>query len=406
MEIVKKIQFNIPQPIESTNQRNDWVLYGKDNLYPQFLLGLMEKSPIHKAIQTGKIDLTKGKGFEVPDNSDVIWNIIMSENRDGDDWEDLLFKMATDLILFNSFSLQLIWSKDRNSIAEIIHLPVANIRAEKETDGVIKNYYYSDSWDYNYVRKNPPTVIKKFDLNDRKEPRQLYVYKAYDGSMSIYPNPEYDAAIAWILTDWHVAKYHLNNVANGFTADYIFQLNNGVPEPKDQEEIKETIDREFANSEGGKYILTFANGEGQAPTIIKIPETGSDSKYVEVNEMILQNLCTANRVTSLMVLGIKTSGQLGGRTEMLDSFELYQKTVIDGYQQKILKFFNKILKINGYTDVELDIIDAKPLAEKPTESLLLKIADRNEIREMYGLEIIEETEEVEEEIIQEEEITE
>ena len=55
-----------------------------------------------------------------------------------------------------------------------------------------------------------------------------------------------------------------------------------------------------------------------------------------------------------MILGIKTEGQLGGRTEMLEAFAHFQKTVIEPIQSDILSVFTDIFKVNGI-DVTLGV---------------------------------------------------
>jgi hypothetical protein len=48
-----------------------------------------------------------------------------------------------------------------------------------------------------------------------------------------------------------------------------------------------------------------------------------------------------------MLLGIKTEGQLGGRTELLDAYQHFLTTVIYPMQSDILKTLESIFKING-----------------------------------------------------------
>jgi hypothetical protein len=90
-----------------------------------------------------------------------------------------------------------------------------------------------------------------------------------------------------------------------------------------------------------------------------------------------------------MLLGIKTAGQLGGRSELMEAYDLYYSTVINKLQKHILKAYHKILTING-TSAQLDFIKAEPLPFTVSEQALLQVADRNEIRDMVGLEVVQE----------------
>jgi hypothetical protein len=57
-----------------------------------------------------------------------------------------------------------------------------------------------------------------------------------------------------------------------------------------------------------------------------------------------------------MILGIKTAGQLGGRDEMLDAYQLFLQTVIKPVQEEMLKVFEKVLFIRDKELIKLDII--------------------------------------------------
>lgn len=62
--------------------------------------------------------------------------------------------------------------------------------------------------------------------------------------------------------------------------------------------------------------------------------------------MSMQKILTAHRITSPMMLGIKESGQLGGRDEVIDAYLLFSNMVIEPYQQDILRCFETLLEVN------------------------------------------------------------
>ena len=64
--------------------------------------------------------------------------------------------------------------------------------------------------------------------------------------------------------------------------------------------------------------------------------------------MVTQKILTSHRITSPMLVGIKTEGQLGGRTEMLEAMALFQENVIKPKQSDILSVFEEIMYCNGY----------------------------------------------------------
>jgi DNA-binding Lrp family transcriptional regulator len=88
-----------------------------------------------------------------------------------------------------------------------------------------------------------------------------------------------------------------------------------------------------------------------------------------------------------MFFGIKTEGQLGGRSEMIDSFKLFEQNYITPIQQHFEELFNYLFGISGIQS----IITVEPLQMfKPSfsEQTLLEIATKEEMREMAGLDPI------------------
>jgi hypothetical protein len=84
-----------------------------------------------------------------------------------------------------------------------------------------------------------------------------------------------------------------------------------------------------------------------------------------------------------MLLGVKTEGQLGGRNELLQAYELYMNSVVKPFQNQLLKTFKKLLAINGVT-MPLSIKDSKPLNSMFDAETLKDVLTQDEIREELG----------------------
>jgi hypothetical protein len=84
-----------------------------------------------------------------------------------------------------------------------------------------------------------------------------------------------------------------------------------------------------------------------------------------------------------MLFGIRTSGQLGGRSELIESYELFKSVYVEDRVRKIEKVFNYILDFNGVG--VLEILPTDPIKEQLSEQTLTTIASRAELREMAGM---------------------
>jgi len=393
IRVIRNEQLAIPALIEVANRREDWINYGSDNMYPNYLLSLLEKSAIHKSIQTGKQDMVMGDGLKIVDENLttdqlLIVNKFLSSPNPTETIEDITYKIALDLIIYGAYALNIIWSKDRQTIAEIYHIDYGKLRIGKpDEDGKITHYYYSNDWEQYKKEPYQPTKIAAFSLDERQEASQIYICKEYNPAAPWYAKPQYSAAIPYVEIDFEIGMYHLNNIQNQLSPNYLLQLNTGIPEEEEQDEMYRQIKSELTGHKGHKFMLTFGNGQDQAPTFIPVATTDSDKQFLILNEAVLQALCTANKITSPMLLGIKTPGQLGGRSELVDAYDLYYATVINKLQKHIIKVYQKILNINGSV-AQLDFIKAEPLPFSLTENSLLQVATTNEVRDLVGLEPI------------------
>ena len=104
----------------------------------------------------------------------------------------------------------------------------------------------------------------------------------------------------------------------------------------------------------GSMIYIDVDEPENAPVITPIPQNGADDYYYNLNEITVQKILTAHRITSPMILGIKTAGQLGGRDEVVDSYLLFTNTVIRPFQQDILSCIELLLSAK-YPELDITI---------------------------------------------------
>jgi hypothetical protein len=128
----------------------------------------------------------------------------------------------------------------------------------------------------------------------------------------------------------------------------------------DRRTIENMLRQQFAgSSNAGSLMYIDVDSKENAPDITPIPQNGADGYYSNVNDMVMQKILTAHRITSPMMFGIKEAGQLGGRSEVIDAYLLFLNQVIKPLQQNILDVFKVIFDINYGLDLELGVIQLK-----------------------------------------------
>jgi len=344
----------------------DFVFYGENNLMPQYLISRYNNCAIHKAIITSKKEQIMGDGIVSLNNPMATVNFI----NESENVSEVMAKCALDLVLFNGFALNIIWSKDRKSIAEIYHLDFSRIRSGKinpEKDK-IEMYYYSADWAN--IKKFPVTAYPTFS-QEESDPSQIFYYKSYSPSQSYYPHPDYSGGLASIEIDVNIKEFHANNLKNGMLPSLWINMNNGIPGDEEQRLVTRALEAQFTSvNNAGRPIISFNESKELAPEITQIATSGNDGYYQAIYDDIIRSILSAHRISSGELFGISTANKLGSKDEINTHIEYVRKTVIMPYQKQLLSVFDKLvsLKFQQPTSFEikpLSIYEAGDIVEQP-----------------------------------------
>jgi len=131
-------------PVIKEVQGKDWVEYGEDNDYFQYLIDRYNGSPTNNAILNSLMDLTYGKGLDATDSARKPSEYAAMK---GLFTKDCVKKVVSDYVMMGQCAIQVIYSKDHNTIVKVEHIPVETLRAERcDEDGEVKAYYYAKDW--------------------------------------------------------------------------------------------------------------------------------------------------------------------------------------------------------------------------------------------------------------------
>ena len=381
-------------PIVQEIRGKDYIEYGTDewrNLYPQFLVDLYYSSSTNAAIINATSEMIAGEDLVIDDederNLDAIVKLkrFMANANSQESLVEVVKKISFDFKLQGGFAINVIWSQDRTHISEIYHIPMEKIRVERpDAMGKVRGYYISADW--NNTRTNKPYRVAAFDVHDRTSANQILYTGLYSPNMAAYHTPDYLAGNNWSLIDQKVSEFHLNNINSGFSGSYVFSFANGVPTREERMEIENSLSAKFTGSENaGKFILTFSDDQTRTPQITPIQTSDLDKQYLALQELLVQNILTAHRVTSPMLMGIKNDTGLGSNVDELNAAgNYYLNTVCMPYQNHIIKTLRKIFSVNNM-DMPISFVQLKPITLDFTSQDLKAVMTQDEIREELGL---------------------
>ena len=356
LDLIKLSHYNIPHLIEDS--KNDWISFGKDNLYPNYLLDLFLGSAINGALIKSIGAMIYGEGLaatnadETTDTKESYLRLTeLLHNSD----DDVLKDLAMDLKLFGGCYVNVIWSRDRSRIAKMKHIPAQYICSGKMIDGEIDTYYYSADWSKVKKQEYRPRAYAAFNTDDRTQASQILMIRDKIPALFYGFAPDYVAATDWIQMELEIAQFHLSNITSGMTPSMHVGFSNGVPTDEERRTIERQLNAKFAGSgNAGKILITFNDGKETAPIIEPIQMNDAQSAWEGMSKQAVNQILAGHRVTSPILFGIRAEGGgLGNNAdELRDAFSLFTNTVVIPFQNTLLKGLEKIFKVN---DINLDL---------------------------------------------------
>ena len=356
LDLIKLSHYNIPHLVEDS--KNDWISFGEDNLYPNYLLELFLGSAINGALVKSIGAMIYGEGlaatnvYESTDTKESYLRLTeLLHNSD----DDVLKDLALDLKLFGGCYVNVIWSRDRSKIAKIHHIPAQYIRSGKMIDGEINTYYYSADWSKAKKGEYKPRPYAAFNTEDRTQASQILMIRDKNPALFYGFAPDYVAATDWIQMELEIAQFHLANITSGMTPSMHVGFSNGVPTEEERRTIERQLNQKFAGTgNAGKILITFNDGKETTPTIEPIQMNDAQNAWVEMSKQSVNQILAGHRVTSPILFGIRAEGGgLGNNAdELRDAFSLFTNTVVVPFQNTLLKGLEKIFHVN---DINLDL---------------------------------------------------
>ena len=344
IRIVNLASHTTPQVVE--DNRKQWVAYGEDNNYFQYLIDRYNGSATNNAIINGMSELIYGKGLYATD-----------AQRKPDQYAQMksLFsrtcmrKVTFDLKAMGQAAFQVIYNKDKSKIVQVEHMPIETLRFEKmNDDGDVTGYYYSKDWTKIRKRGFEPVRIPAFGHGAKGEGLEIYCIKPYRSGFYYYSPVDYQGGLPYAELEEEVANYHINNIKNGLSPSMLINFNNGVPTEEERELIERRIIQKFSgSSNSGKFILAFNDNKEMAASIEPVQLSDASEQYQFLADESMRKLMVAHRVTSPMLMGIKDNTGLGNNADELKTASLlFHNTVVRPIQELILDACDDILAVN------------------------------------------------------------
>lgn len=378
---------NIAQaPMFKAINGKDFVPYGvnRQNNYPDQLIKLYTQSSLHSRILKTKVRQILGQGFifdENDPNGQATADFLQCIN----DKQETLFQVANKIILdwmiFGGFSFLVHWDREWTKIVGIEHLDFSKVRVPPVTkEGDINFYWYSPDWQtqrpkkvgipiYNLASAIENKIAFQNALNHNNSEEleklirqngtttQMFRYCPHTPGNYYYPWPDYVNAVTCILSDIQSDQYAYMSLRNGMSSDCIVTLYGHNDPAEGQKEAQKFLRQHAEARNAGRPIIRYAKDkENNGIDIQMIQNNRVDTRYTAINENSIQKILAGHGITSPLLFGIMTPGQLGGTTELQDGYEIFNKYQIVPFQLEFTGVLNNIFKVNN-----LSVLSIKPI---------------------------------------------
>ena len=373
--VTKLAAYTAPEVVELKNK--DWVQYGIDNNYFNYIINVNNNSTTCRAITIGVSNMIYGKGLAAHDGDKrpEQYAQMMSLFKKSD-----LRKFINDYKVLGMAAFQLVYQDGR--VKEVHHFPMETLRAEKCNDeGDIEGWYYSNNWD-NLKPTEKPERIPAFGFG-KANGVEMYVLKPYEAGKYYYSSPDWSSAMPYAVLEDEISDYLINDCINGFSGTKVVNFNNGVPDPDKMQSIKSDVLNKLTGSRGEKVIVAFNNNAESKTTIDDIPLNDAPAHYSYLADECFKKLIVGHRVTSPMLLGIRegNDGMGNNAEEIKTATQLFDNIVIQCFQDQVIDCIDAILSVN---DIALDLY-FKTL--KPLDFTDIDIINEEIIEEETGYEM-------------------
>ena len=373
-------------PLFQEKPGRDYVDYGFDNAYGDYLRDLYLGSSIQSAVVNGVSEMIYGEGLDATDREEKPEQWLKTQRLLENSDENILRQLCFDLKLYGQCYVQVIWNRVRTEIAELRFLPAHSVRTGvADAQGRVDKYYVSPDWTRMRESRYAPIEYPAWNNEDRTQAASVYHIKAYQPGIFYYGLPDYVGSTNYIELDREVSTFHLNNIKNGLFPSMLLAFNNGIPTDEERRTIERHVNDKFSgSSNAGRLLISFNDGQENAPQLTPVNPNDNDGMYEFLATECTTKILAGHRITSPLLFGIRGEGNGFGNNadELRDAFSLFQNTVIKPFQRTLLDGLQPLFAVNGI-DLDFYFQTLKPADFIDVEAVR---AQTNEEQEKEGLE--------------------
>jgi len=322
---------HIEEPQDLSRVYTDFIPFGQNNLFPQYLAELKRKSSTHRSVLAQKTIFTSGAKFVT--KNDNLKSYIRDVNADGESLRDVYKKLADDYYTFGNAYLEgVLYEGGMN----LYHVDATTVRMSKTKKDV---YIHPDWARYKTEQKK----MKKIPIYPQVNNSRFVIhFKDYEPTFNFYGLPDYVAALEHVAVDYEIGKWNHTKFQNGFQPSAIVEISGDMGEDEAKKMVKEAQKKFVGEGNNGKILFIVKNGD-TSPANVQIIKDDQDGSWLDLQKITDQNIITAHRWQPSLS-GIVSSGKMNNTgSEIRIAYDLCMTTVVKDTSDMLLNGIRTLL---------------------------------------------------------------
>lgn len=320
--------------------------YGENNLYPQIVDAMLQRSPLTKAAVKLLADFYTGGGFPGGDDTVI--------NRFGHTLNDLLQSISDDLAQYRGFAVHL----NFNALGQVIEMQKIPFKYCRlgipDSSGISKDVKVSNNWEEDnekLLRADGNPQIKSYPIYNPMKPvinERGAVYYYSDAGLTNYPLCSYDAILDNCQSDAEIQLFEVNNLQNGFHSGTIFKFYGHFESDRQKDDFLDKVNSMLGAKGGASSMVVEVDEALSDVSLVEpIPANNNDTLFSATTRNILNRVLQYFNIPAGL-FGVAPEGAVFTVTELPGSYTYMNlRTAKD---RKILeKFFNMFIPVGKIT---------------------------------------------------------
>jgi len=317
---IKRLPINI-------SYRDDVLLYGVDNLYPQRIEDVISRSPITNSAILVQADFFAGQGFA--QNGDALLGKLSAN--------EILDFIKLDYSRYLSFALILDVSMT-GEIAEVTPVDFRFVRLGVPKKGTNEITYAKVSVDWeNQLPKSlqPKPIVYPLWPGDPESALQIIdewdyeTYGEFNGFLlyvtpreSVYPLSTVDSVIDSSQTNAEIQLFELAGVQNGFLGATLLKHPGKIESDEERKRINQMVGN-LRGAENANSVIVWEIPDGYDKDVLEqFPANNQDRLFENTNKTTVARIVQSLAIPPSL-LGIMPENSFFNMTEIEDSYRYY-----------------------------------------------------------------------------------